>query len=552
MISRKIHFVWIGGPMPEWAEWNIREFRRLNPDHVLCIHHEDALADEYRELYDQVDDLASKADLLRYSVLERYGGWYFDVDTVPLRPVSDIVNAYQLDGSKMFVGAQYPPHNKLWIANGAIGVSADWPGWPVLKRMLMATKTGGRVAFGPGLFTRFAREHRSSVEVADPPWFYGVRPEWSGKLYRAMRRGQVEMLRWHAETGGQFPFSFHLWAGNKRVDLNTPIDDSRTALITCTSDAALRDKSYQYVHIARGLESLGFRCEMQTVNDALDKAADIPSLMVVWNGRKGASLDQVQQAAKLGIPVIRLEHGFYQRKLYSQADHEGILHWASWRRELHKPAPADGKERLARFYLDGIKPMSKRHGYILVIGQVAGDSQMEGSELQSAIPLQRLIHRATKGKGLPVYFRPHPSDRCPNAKLLPRLEVADARGVYVKTKHGLGLAEALDGAAFIITINSNTIVEALAAGVPALAFGPHLGIEAGVVRQTCEATLRTDILEMLAGWRPDQESVQNFLEHLACRQWTPEEFADPNVISKLLDAAGVSHGRHAEDRCCVA
>jgi len=381
-----------------------------------------------------------------------------------------------------------------------------------------------------------------------------VRPEWSGKLYRAMRRGQVEMLRWHAETGGQFPFSFHLWAGNKRVDLDGSNVDSgdRIALITCASKAALSDEKYPYVHIARGLESLGFQCEMQQIDGALEKAHDIPSLLVTWNGRKGASLDQVQQAAKLGIPVIRLEHGFFERKRYTQADHEGILHWASWRRDLLEPAPADGKERLARFYPDGIKPMGKRSGYILVIGQVAGDSQMEGSELQSAIPLQRLIHRATKNKGLPVYFRPHPSDRCPNAKLLPRLEVADARGTYVKTKHGLGLAEALAGAKFIITINSNTIVEALAAGVPALAFGPHLGIEAGVVHRATADTLHVDLQEMLDGWRPDQAAVQNFLEHLACHQWAPEEFADPEVMSKLLDAAGVSHGRHAEDRCCVA
>jgi len=192
--------------MPEWAEWNIEQFRQLNPDHVLCVHHEDALADEYRELYDQADDLASKADLLRYSVLERFGGWYFDVDTVPLRPVSDIVHAYRLDGRRMIVGEQYEKKHRLWINNGAIGVSRDWPGWAAFRRMLLATEPSDRVAFGPALLTRFVREHRSLVEVVDPPWFYGVRPEWSGKLFRQVRRRAADYGRRGARPLAPRPF----------------------------------------------------------------------------------------------------------------------------------------------------------------------------------------------------------------------------------------------------------------------------------------------------------------------------------------------------------
>ena len=110
---------------------------------------------------------------------------------------------------------------------------------------------------------------------------------------------------------------------------------------------------------------------------------------------------------------------------------------------------------------------------------------------------------------------------------------------YIKNKHGSGLEEAIAGASFLITINSNTINEALAMGVPTLAFGPHLAIEAGVVKRATEATLVQDIREMIEGWRPEQSNVENYMQWLACRQWNPQEFRDPEVIRVLVEAAGV-------------
>jgi hypothetical protein len=146
--------------------------------------------------------------------------------------------------------------------------------------------------------------------------------------------------------------------------------------------------------------------------------------------------------------------------------------------------------------------------------------------------------------GVPTYFRPHPScKQNPDAKhhtLLPELVPGqDEHREYLHTKAGAGLAEALSGARFCIAINSNAIVDALAAGVPSLAFGPHLGIAAGAIRRATLATLAADIDAMLKGWRPEQAKVQNFMEWLAARQWTREELSTPEVVRGLLAAAGV-------------
>jgi hypothetical protein len=96
----------------------------------------------------------------------------------------------------------------------------------------------------------------------------------------------------------------------------------------------------------------------------------------------------------------------------------------------------------------------------------------------------------------------------------------------------------LGGARFAITINSNSIVEALIAGVPCLAFGPSTAIKAGVAKQATLATLRDDIKAMRDGWVPDQADVINYLQWLACRQWSAEELARGDILLEILGRKG--------------
>jgi hypothetical protein len=146
-------------------------------------------------------------------------------------------------------------------------------------------------------------------------------------------------------------------------------------------------------------------------------------------------------------------------------------------------------------------------------------------------------------KSVDVYFRPHP--QCSNVAIpahklvLPLLSPVsgEAANEYRKSKAGLGLAEAMAGARFVITINSTAGNEALAAGVPVLAFGPALYTSgAGVAKRTTLATLAADIRAMLDGWCPDPDAVRNYLEWLAARQWDGTEIADPNVLQSILEA----------------
>jgi hypothetical protein len=89
------------------------------------------------------------------------------------------------------------------------------------------------------------------------------------------------------------------------------------------------------------------------------------------------------------------------------------------------------------------------------------------------------------------------------------------------------LTAALAGAALVVTINSNSIVEALAAGVPCLAFGPHTAIMAGVCARATVATIREDLARAMSGANtPPLADVRRYLDHLACHQYSLLELAD--------------------------
>ena len=97
MIPKKIHFIWIGKKdiKPEYSEY-ISSFKKLYIDYDVKMWNEDdinskgIIPNNLRIYYD--DDslpIAFKADILRYLIINRYGGLYFDTDFAPLKKMPD-------------------------------------------------------------------------------------------------------------------------------------------------------------------------------------------------------------------------------------------------------------------------------------------------------------------------------------------------------------------------------------------------------------------------------------------------------------------------------
>jgi hypothetical protein len=545
MIPKLIHFIWLGSPLPKWAERNIEEFRKLNPEHEIRLHTEDSAPARYASVWR--DDLhpSTKSDLIRYDLLREYGGWYFDVDYWPARPLADAERAYGLDGSKLFCCWMNNPR----INNGVLACAPGCKALDVLDSLILAGGIlhgkSGRTMFGPPVITKINAEHPDLICAAPYPWFHGIRDVHAAKVWRRCvltdNSGLHEMI---PQTGGQLPFAFHMWAHTHGDRIDSAMDP-RPLIAICGVAPERDDGNRPYPHIAQACEKLGYRAEIVpwTAPNIIDQCTDIPKAVFVWNGLKGHHLENANEARKVGAKTIFMEYGFFDRDNHFQADAKGLLHNSSWASDVSRPAPYESEERLAQF-VTSIKPTRRdRPGYILVLGQIPNDSQLFDSELKGPIPLQKAVARSLPS-GVTAYFRPHPScshvDEPVRRRPLPLIPVQTNEANYYRThKSGNGLMEALKNAKFVITINSNAIIDCLIEGVPVLAFGPSLAINAGAVHATSVATLPGDIQTMMRGWCPVDGVVENYLRWLAAKQYRYDEFADAELIAELLESAGI-------------
>jgi len=532
MIPKLIHFVWFGPPMPAWAQRNIDAFRRLNPEYEIRIHGEDALLPCYADTYAKLTHAANKCDLLRYSILEKYGGWYFDCDFWPFRPLAEAESAWGLNGARLFLAEQSDPGKRDYLNGAVLACGPEWRGWPIVRDLCINAVHDDWATYGPHLVTKLANQHPNLVEIAGRAWWYGPGAQWAHKLYRCAVEARHEPIRrFMPETGGQLPFAMHLWAykHSDHIAAASTGSHKKTALIF-NRPTWFDGQQALFDSLQSGLEKTGYAVErLERKKGALAEASCVPDLAVFWNGMREVEAQLVADAKRLGAKTLIMEHGFWQRTKHVQLDANGTQHRASWRVNLREPAPPQGAERLAAFYPNGVKPIEvRRQGYVLVLGQVSGDSQLFDSEIKGPAALQRAVKGAIPAK-VPVFYRPHPLSplRPHGCDILPMLsDGPDTPAVYSRLKAGPGLAKALEGARFVITINSTAGNEALAAGVPVLALGPALYNIAGVARPASVATLKDDIQAMLDGWVPDNAKVLNFLHWLACRQYSAADLAD--------------------------
>ena len=530
-IPKIINFVWIGGkPMPTWAARNVRRFAELNPDYEILIHDEHALRPEHAYAYNHTSRLCSKADLIRYSALQTHGGWYFDVDFTPFRPIDDIANAYQLDGSKFFMTEQHGQMNpRLTVANGVLAATPDHPLWAEINRAITLTNPPyDRCTFGPVLTTKLYRTHRNQITLGAWPFFYPASISEAVGVYHACRQNGDHYAARIAPTCGQLPFVMHLWANANKHDLTSPPrvvptvgEFSGLRAVFPMLDCQRRDDTQPFRAILEGLERIGFAVDAPDLGAPVKLAT--ADLMVIWNGRKGKYREWADSAAKANIPTIHIEHGFFDRRAYTQADHAGILHWASWTDSLNRPAPTSGADRLTAVWPYPPQSFTKRHGNILVIGQVAGDAQLDDSEIQLSTPLEKMVARSLP-RGVKAVFRPHPVSRQKLAKYMPRCTEPT-------------IVDAIAQARFAVMINSNAGNECLAMGCPVLCFGPAVYAKAGVALQTSVADFQINFQRMLDGYLPDTAKVRNYLQRLACRQWNQGEWRDGKVLASLVRKA---------------
>jgi hypothetical protein len=238
-----------------------------------------------------------------------------------------------------------------------------------------------------------------------------------------------------------------------------------------------------------GLKALG-------VDAVLSRTRVDTKYVACWGWRQG------QMLRSQGHEVLVLERGYLgDRFVWSSLGWNGLNGYA----DFSNP-PDDGGERFNAHY--EMAPWRETDGkYVLIMGQVPGDASLRGKNLMPWYESVGVL--AADAYGLPVKFRPHPNTERKGIRQVPR----HCQRSFEP------LDEAIADAHVVITYNSNSAVDAVVRGVPAIAMD--------------EGSMAWDVTGHQIGdiVRPDRSP---WASKLAWTQWSLDEIRSGAALERLL------------------
>lgn len=229
-MSAMLHQVWVGGDPPAWvnrcwATW----------DEFMAEHHPDVQVRRWTD----IDQFAPKspiaesvrlascyqlssralADLIRVQVVNRFGGLYFDSDTVPLRPLdaylprpaahSGVPALSQPAEQPAWIGSAPATRDTTRIANASFGFPARHPFLlDVWKTALDALARGVRSDFavaGPMAWGRVLRDYlRKHGPVIDVDYRFENETR-DASIQRRMGKAEPFDSRERAQLSERYP-----------------------------------------------------------------------------------------------------------------------------------------------------------------------------------------------------------------------------------------------------------------------------------------------------------------------------------------------------------
>lgn len=211
MPPKILHFVWIGPhSLPEWADYNIRRFAKLNPDYRIMLHGTEILTDDFRLAYDRVEgehEWARRSDVLRICALLKYGGWYFDCDFLPIRPVHKIVTL-----GKTFIPHAAYLNGQPWLSNAIIGTTQDSPFLTLVASWIRYVAESEKPltwgSYGPIIFTELARRQPNLVQIGNIDDFYRIQDaKEAQRIYQLIRSSEDDIGEY---LGLPLPIALHM------------------------------------------------------------------------------------------------------------------------------------------------------------------------------------------------------------------------------------------------------------------------------------------------------------------------------------------------------
>lgn len=177
MIPARLHAVWLGGEVPEVLGRFLDSWRRHHPAWEFTLWTSiDELELRNRRFVERPQMWVPErnvgqfvSDVMRYEILERFGGVYVDCDMECRRPIDEL-----LGGVECFAAWE---KQDVWIGNAILGAA---PGALFLQRTIEALPfsierhQGKRpnVSSGPQFLTSQYAGHHDELTVFPQAWFY--------------------------------------------------------------------------------------------------------------------------------------------------------------------------------------------------------------------------------------------------------------------------------------------------------------------------------------------------------------------------------------------
>lgn len=159
MIPKIIHYVWVGGELPEKQCSLVETWRSHNPDFEFRFWGErniDFSIPAVAQAYSQ-RRWATVSDIVRLSAILNHGGIYLDTDFEARRSFGPLL------GESCFFGFQAESHPTDWVGNGFFGAVPDH--WFIRKAYarVLAIRSlplglDRPTKYGPKLITKLLRE----------------------------------------------------------------------------------------------------------------------------------------------------------------------------------------------------------------------------------------------------------------------------------------------------------------------------------------------------------------------------------------------------------
>ena len=199
MIPKVIHQIWIG-PAPKPMKL-LNTWKQKHPDfeYILWDENEIIKRNMIFKCQKQIDSIkgpqewAGKADIMRYEILEKYGGFYLDADSVCLNPI------HSLCSNNAFACFENEECRKHLVANGNIGTQPNNLLFKMIinyisKQNYNFSKRGielnsKKVVWkltGPLLFTEFCLKYPKHINILPSYLFLPI--HLSGAAYTGHRK----------------------------------------------------------------------------------------------------------------------------------------------------------------------------------------------------------------------------------------------------------------------------------------------------------------------------------------------------------------------------